>query len=83
MTTTSEPQLTRRQLELLATISRLTADRGGVPPTLKETGAAMSPPCHWTNVRSLARKCQQAGRLDYRPRTARSWVVVERQEASR
>lgn len=83
MNTTCESQLTARQLELLGTITRLTADRGGIPPTLKETGAAMSPPCHWTNVRSLARKCHRAGRLDYRPRTARSWVVIEPSRADR
>lgn len=82
MNTTTDSPLTPRQLELLATIRRLTAARG-VPPTLVETGAAMSPPCHWTNVRSLARKCQRAGRLDYRPRTARSWVVVDSSGAGR
>jgi hypothetical protein len=73
--TAPAPQLTDRQIELLDTITKLTAERGGVPPTLVEMGAALG--CHWTNCANLARKCQKAGRLDYRPRTARSWVVID------
>lgn len=81
MNATSTPTLTDRQRELLSTIRRLTAARGGIPPTLKETGEAMR--CHLTNVRMLARKCKRAGALDYRPRTARSWVVIDEKRCSR
>ncbi len=81
MITETAPELTDRQRELLATIAKLTAARGGVPPTLKEMGEAMN--CHWTNAKSLARKCQAAGRLDYRPRTARSWVVIDPPKVTR
>ncbi len=81
MKTAPAPQLTDRQSELLATITRLTAARDGVPPTLKEMAEALG--CHWTNCATLARKCRRAGRLDYRPRTARSWVVIDPPKAAR
>jgi hypothetical protein len=81
MKTAPAPQLTERQRELLETIKKLTAARGGVPPTLKEMGEVMQ--CHWTNAKSLAVKCQAAGRLEYRPRTARSWVVIDPPKVAR
>jgi SOS-response transcriptional repressor LexA len=67
--------LSPRQRQLLATIEKLTRDRDGLPPTLREVSAAMN--VHPSRVAQLARSAEEKGALAREPRTARSWKIIK------
>lgn len=66
--------LSPRQRQLIATVERLTADRG-FPPTLAEAARDMG--IHPSRVHQLAISTERKGFLAREPRVARSWRVVK------
>ena len=68
-----ERPLTRRQKQLLATIQRLSSDRG-FPPSLAECADVML--LHRSRCAALARVLEGRGLLAHEPRVARSWRVL-------
>jgi hypothetical protein len=69
------PLLSPRQAQLISTIEKLTRDRDGLPPTLREVSVAMG--VHPSRVAQLARSTEQKGALAREPRTARSWKIIK------
>ena len=74
-TVDSVPPLSPRQRQLLATIERLTCQRHGIPPTLRETAVAMQ--LHPSRIAQLARVVERKGALLREPRVARGWRVLK------
>lgn len=66
--------LSPRQRQLVATIERLTADRG-FPPSLAEAAVAMG--VHPSRIHQLALTTERKGYLTREPKVARSWRVVK------
>jgi hypothetical protein len=70
--------LSPRQQQLVETIDRLTSERGGLAPTLREVASEMN--IHFTRAHSLAHSTASKGRLVHEPGIPRSWRTIPAQE---